>query len=342
MGSKPTVRQTTASAAMNMMPPIVGVPTWTYASAGRPRVWPGRPFIFLSATAPKAPTPLDTKRYCKGHYQAYRHLYIFLFSQDFRNDLAFVHMMLFVTYDLVVLVALPSEDYDVPGQVVLYRPLDGTIRPRADDLLWRRAVPHALEDIFHHTSGCSCSRVIRGHDDKVRALGGYSAHDGPLFPVPVPCRIQREQPDVLKSPAHGAQHVLQRVRRVGVVMSIVSSVRRGPLHPCPSRRVRRPERLWRPQALCPAPVRRPNAQALYTENIPGMPSFALRLSAPCTTVKPTWKRLAQCLLRSLGLAVLAGEGRHRAFGASTMKRDHCRPGSLYRLHMEKSLASAAA
>ena len=33
-------------------------------------------------------------------------------------------------------------------------------------------------------------------------------------------------------------------------------------------------------------------RALYTENIPGMPSFALRLSAPCTTVKPTPEALS--------------------------------------------------
>ena len=71
MGSKPTVRHTTAMAAMNISPPMVGVPDLDMCQRGPSSRMACPAFILRRNGTRKGPMPLgDEKGYDEGQYQA--------------------------------------------------------------------------------------------------------------------------------------------------------------------------------------------------------------------------------------------------------------------------------
>ena len=80
-----------------------------------------------------------------------------------------------------------------------------------------RASRRARRDLGGDRAGLLGARIVGGDDRPVGELGGDPAHHRPLLAVPVAARAEDDDQPPVAEAAGGAQHVLERVGRVGVV-----------------------------------------------------------------------------------------------------------------------------
>src|SRR3954452_5068493 len=114
---------------------------------------------------------------------------------------------------LPLLVALAGDDHDVARLGDRDRSLD---RGAAVDLDVD-AAPAALQDLGDDRLRVLVARVVRRDDHDVGLVAGDRAHERPLRAVAVPAGAEHDDEAPARERARGAQHVVERVGRVGVV-----------------------------------------------------------------------------------------------------------------------------
>src|SRR3954451_3437053 len=114
---------------------------------------------------------------------------------------------------LPLLVALAGDDHDVAGLGDRDRLLD---RGAAVDLDVD-AAPAALQDLGDDRLRVLVARVVGRDDHDVGLVARDLAHERPLRAVAVPAGAEHDDEAPARERARGAQHVVERVGRVGVV-----------------------------------------------------------------------------------------------------------------------------
>src|SRR6185369_5473116 len=118
------------------------------------------------------------------------------------------------TTDLIGLVALPRQDYDVVRSGDGEGAGNGVVPIR--DALVRRAM-HAGLDVIDDTIGIFGSRIVARHDRMIREPLGDRAHLRTLAAVAITTAPEDHDQPALREGPNGREGALERVGRVRVV-----------------------------------------------------------------------------------------------------------------------------
>ena len=102
----------------------------------------------------------------------------------FCNDFSLVHMVLFVTDLLIVLMTLAGKQYYIIGHMVVNRPFY-RFNTVAYDFVSVFPAFYARNYLINNFLRVFCAGVVAGHDGKIGVVGGYRSHDGALCSVTV-------------------------------------------------------------------------------------------------------------------------------------------------------------
>lgn len=132
----------------------------------------------------------------------------------FCNDLSFVHVVLFVADDLIILMALAGKQYYIIGHMVVNRPF---YRLNSVTYNFIPVFPafYARNYLIYDLLRILGSGVIARHDDKIGVIGGYRSHDGALCSVTVAAAAKEDDKSPIFAGSQCLECVFEGIRRVG-------------------------------------------------------------------------------------------------------------------------------